>query len=1647
MSGNRLDVAVVGMACRLPGDIAGTADFWEFSRSRSCTVGDVPEGRWDDYSEVSPESASALRGTSRRGSFLDDPFAFDARFFGISPGEAAQMDPQHRLLLEVAWEAVEDAGLSAAGLAGGRSGVFVGIGPSDYGRRLLEDLPRVQAWSGIGAGQCAAANRISYALDLRGPSLSVDTACSASLVAAHLACRSLAAGESDLAIVGGVALSLAPGPVRSLQLAGALAPDGRSRPFAADAAGYGRGEGCGVVVLQRLADAQRAGNPVLAVILGGAVCQDGRTQGIMEPSETAQAAMIRAACACAEVDPGEVDYVEAHGTGTRRGDRAELAALADVYGAARSRVTPCAIGSVKGGIGHLEAAAGVVGLIHAVLMLRHELIPGLAGSVLPSSEVDWPASGLALATEPRSWPRQAGRPRRAAVSSFGYGGTIAHLVVAEAPEVEPSARAPQRDRPRIVVCSAASPEALSMYTSRLADRIRDADSLSVEDVAHTLANRRTHMRHRMAAVAVDRDGLLAALDGHRPGAVVSGRVPHGTPREPVWVFSGHGSQWAGMGRSLVDTEPAFAAALAALEPVFDDELGVSPGKLLESGDFPGVDRIQPLIFAMQIGLAAVCRAYGLRPGAVLGHSVGEIAAAVTAGVLTPDDGARLVCRRSVLLRRAAGRGRMALVSLSPERVHEELTGRRDVVVAVHAGPNASVISGDPAPVAELADTWRDRGLTVRDVAADVAFHSPHMDPLTRRLTSAVAGLAHHRAAVPVYSTVAPGTTMFGPDYWAANLRRPVLFREAIAAALADGYRTFAELAPHPVVTHSIHEVLDDAGVAEALATGTLRRGQDERTAIYTAFAQLHCAGVSLDWTALAPGSLARLPGTVWQHNSYRLPGPVGTPAPALHDPAGHTLLGRRITGPTRSGLTCWRTWLAPDNKPYPGTNTVDGSETVPSAVLLATLAAAAPGSALSDVVLGVPLTGEPREVWVTRQDGRLEITSGVPGDPDSHLSGAIGGPPPPHALTAPSVPGPSEGGDPDATGTAFAWHSRSVTSGQPCAVVSMPEGSAGSWAPVLDAALWLGCPGGTPGRIGRLALYGRPGRTVIIQSRPGPGDRIEVFDPHHGLIAALDDVQFEPPAPARPQDLVFGQVWRTGSAEPDAAAPRRLVLIGTPEQAAVFQRAATGACLVVADPGRLDERHLGDHTDAVLVLAPPQADAPPAELAARSALRLIQAAQRLAAAPAGPRLWATTQRAAAGHAALFGLGRIIESEYPHLWGGVLDLDMPEPDDRVAAAALAVLGQARGESVIRVDESGWSVPRLVAGPGERSRMRCRPDASYLITGGLGALGTATARWLVRCGARRLVLLSRTPLPSRDRWEHGDPRVTVVRSLESVGATVRVVAADAADPVALRRALSPDVLDLPPVAGVVHAAGVLADRTVAETDEASLRAVFRPKVGGACALHELFPPGTLDFFVLFSSCGHLLGLPGQAAYAAANSFLDGLAHQRRAAGCAGSVSLAWTSWRGLGMGANAVVDAELRAAGIGKLTQAAAFAAWEYATAGPYAVVLPLLPGTARPRTSVMAELAASPADARARPEIAAQDTAEVIREVVTADLGIARADLDDHAPLLGLGIDSVLSVVLRGRLEQALHTRLPVTILLTSPTLADVIEQVRRGDPR
>ncbi|CKQ66242.1 phenolpthiocerol synthesis type-I polyketide synthase PPSA [Mycobacterium tuberculosis] len=849
---NSLDepIAVVGMGCRFPGGISCPEALWDFLCERRSSISQVPPQRWQPFEGGPPEVAAALARTTRWGSFLPDIDAFDAEFFEISPSEADKMDPQQRLLLEVAWEALEHAGIPPGTLRRSATGVFAGACLSEYGAMASADLSQVDGWSNSGGAMSIIANRLSYFLDLRGPSVAVDTACSSSLVAIHLACQSLRTQDCHLAIAAGVNLLLSPAVFRGFDQVGALSPTGQCRAFDATADGFVRGEGAGVVVLKRLTDAQRDGDRVLAVICGSAVNQDGRSNGLMAPNPAAQMAVLRAAYTNAGMQPSEVDYVEAHGTGTLLGDPIEARALGTVLGRGRPEDSPLLIGSVKTNLGHTEAAAGIAGFIKTVLAVQHGQIPPNQHFETANPHIPFTDLRMKVVDTQTEWPA-TGHPRRAGVSSFGFGGTNAHVVIEQGQEVRPAPGQGLSPAVSTLVVAGKTMQRVSATAGMLADWMEGPGAdVALADVAHTLNHHRSRQPKFGTVVARDRTQAIAGLRAlaagqHAPGVVnpAEGSPGPGT----VFVYSGRGSQWAGMGRQLLADEPAFAAAVAELEPVFVEQAGFSLHDVLANGEeLVGIEQIQLGLIGMQLALTELWCSYGVRPDLVIGHSMGEGAAAVVAGALTPAEGLRVTATRSRLMAPLSGQGGMALLELDAPTTEALIADFPQVTLGIYNSPRQTVIAGPTEQIDELITRVRARDRFASRVNIEVAPHNPAMDALQPAMRSELADLTPRTPTIGIISTTYADLhtqPVFDAEHWATNMRNPVHFQQAIASAGsgADGaYHTFIEISAHPLLTQAIIDTLHSAQPgARYTSLGTLQRDTDDVVTFRTNLNKAH----------------------------------------------------------------------------------------------------------------------------------------------------------------------------------------------------------------------------------------------------------------------------------------------------------------------------------------------------------------------------------------------------------------------------------------------------------------------------------------------------------------------------------------------------------------------------------------------------------------------------------------------------------------------------------------------------------------------------------------------------------------------------------------------------------------------------------------
>lgn len=1735
------------MACRVAGGNNSPEELWQSILNRKDASGEIPSMRWEPYLRRDVRNAKEISKTTSRGYFLDRLEDFDAAFFGISPKEAEQMDPQQRLSLEVAWEALENAEIAPQSLSGSDTAVFMGVNSDDYSKLLLEDLPGVEAWMGIGTAYCGVPNRISYHLNLMGPSTAVDAACASSLVAIHHGRQAILQGESKVAIVGGVNALCGPGLTRVLDKAGAISLDGSCLSFDDDAHGYSRGEGAAVIILKRLPDAIADNDNIIAILKGSAVAQDGRTNGIMAPNAKAQELVARQALRASGVDPLTVSYVEAHATSTPLGDPTEVSAIANIYGVGRPQNEPVFIGSVKPNIGHLEAGAGAAGFIKATLALSKGVLPPQTNLNKLNSKINWKESGVKVVQEAAEWPT-SDRPRRAAICSYGYGGTVSHAVIegysrdsgyaSETDEIDVKSSSSE-----ILVLSAPQEKRLAAQAATHASWASSAGkNHNLRAIVATLATRRGHHDYRAAFV----------VDGHQDAAISLNTFANGSTtewathdrvldanvsKEVAWVFSGHGAQWNEMGQELLQSS-VFYEAVAALDQIVQAEMGFSALTALGNGEFESSDKIQVLTYVMQIGLTAILRSKGLQPQAIIGHSVGEIAASVAAGALKLEEGALLVCRRAKLYQKVMGLGSMLLVNSPFSEIGQELSGRMDIVAAIDSSPSSCVVSGTADAVEKFKQILSARGVMTFQVKTDIAFHSPMLEQLIAPLYHDIKNSISPRSpGIMLYSTSDPNPRTNGLrdiKYWADNMVNPVLLSSAIEAAANDGLRLFLEVSTHPIISHSIRETLISKGIEDCSVISTMFRNKQAEKSILLSIAQLYCKGAEVNWRKhMSRKWVTDMPTTTWAHMPvWRKVETGALSTGTVHDVEKHTLLGlcSTIAG---TDTILYTTKLDNNTKPFPGNHPLHGTEIVPAAALVNTFIRATRARVLSNVVLRLPVAiNAPRDVQVVVQHDQIKIASRLI-QRESKTSGETSWVT--HTTGKWTAEEPSVAADDlafdvpaikarigvklannfsmdylDKVGVSameFPWavteHYGNLK--EMIAKVDVaPELSEGSvlpwdvhsWPPILDAATSVGSTlffDGPrlrmPAQIDRVEIHddSPPPKTgylyVTEATSTGLAVDVCVLNDDGALVAKIVTMRFSeiegtPCANGSTKSLVHQMAWPPASFTEKPLPMDEVIIISddaqTIECRAVNLSSNVRSVVKLTHASDLESHNataISKSKGTMVVYAPGSVqsldDVPKAaELFISELLSIVKfvvkSSPHIKVFVLTDKVFAGETFTALAQAPLHGLCRIIASEQPDLWGALIDTEK-------TSFPMQAIKYVQGQDVIRINDGVPRIARLrpmlrgqMYGATSRKTLLPRPEGTYLITGGMGALGLEVAEFLVEKGARRLVLLSRRDLPPRKNWDSISDSLTKVlekiRHLENLGATIHVVSVDiGADDGAEKLSSALETLSLPPVLGVVHAAGVLEDHLVLETTADSFTRVSSPKVSGALALHRVFPPRSLEFFVLFSSCGQLFGFPGQSSYASGNAFLDTLATHRRNMGD-NAVAFQWTSWRGMGMAASTdFINAELESKGITDITRDEAFRAWEYLAKYDidHGVVLRSLAfdeGESLP-VPILTDIAIRRAGNGPVSSMTTSSDASIptsgperktyldskIRECVASVLQLPSSDdVDSRAALSDLGVDSVMTVSLRKQLQSTLKVKVPPTLTWSHPTVGHLV---------
>ncbi|WP_052395952.1 type I polyketide synthase [Kutzneria sp. 744] len=1602
-------IAIVAMSCRYPGGVSSPEDLWRLVADGVDAITPFPTDRGWDLDALSGGSDTGSSYVSS-GGFVHDAGDFDPGFFGISPREALAMDPQQRLMLQVSWEAFERAGINPHAVRGEPVGVFAGSGVQDYEYVLAQQPEIAEAFLTTANAAAVISGRISYTLGLEGPAVTIDTACSSSLVALHLAAQALRKRECTMALAGGVMVMATPGPFIAFSKQKGLAFDGRCRAFSDEAAGTGWAEGAGMLLLERLSDAQRNGHPVLAVVRGSAINQDGASNGLTAPNGRAQQRVIREALANAQITASQIDLIEGHGTGTTLGDPIEAQALLATYGQGRPEDRPLWLGSIKSNIGHAQAAAGVSGIIKMVMAIRHGVLPKTLHAENPSTHVDWTAGNVKLLTESRPWPT-SDQPRRAGISSFGVSGTNAHIIIEEPPAVdaaedtEPVTPWPA-SVPLPLLVSGRSAESLAAQASRVS--AVEGDLL---DLAYSLATSRAALEHRAAVVAGNREEALEGL-AELTLRGVAADVP------TAFLFTGQGSQRVGMGRELHKAFPVFAQAWDA---AIDSELnavvwGDDQDLLNQTGN------AQPALFAFEVALYRLFESWGIKPDFVAGHSVGEIAAAHAAGVLSLEDARKLVSARGRLMQALPVGG--AMVAL--QATEDEITLVDGVGIAAVNGPQSVVISGDEAACLAIRAEFEALGRKTTRLKVSHAFHSALMDPMLDEFRAVVAGLEFAEPKIPAVTTSAGGGQWTEPEYWVKHVREAVRFADAVKNLAAQGVGRFLEIGPEGVLTGMAQASVDNATLIPAL-----RKGRDEASAIIAAIGALYVSGLSADWEAFFGGHGARridLPTYAFQNERFWLRGDgvVGSDPTAMGlGAADHPLLGATVTLADSDGVVLTgrlpagnQAWLADhvigSAILFPGTGFVEltlragdqvGCDAVEELTIEAPLILPERGGVAVQVVVGGP------------EDGRRQVSVYSRGDDDlawtRHASGVLGTASasfdltewPPRGAEAIDVTGTyaglAEAGmnyGPTFQGLKAAWR----VGDEVYAEVQLPEGADaerfGLHPALLDAALHVvpmtgvvGDQAALPFSWSDVTLLAAGASALRVRVKPvGEGTiSLQAADAGGAAVVSVGSLMLRPVAvdqlsASKSAESLFGVTW-----SPIPTTPADI------SDVEVFEPATNSA--------------LG---------------------AAAETLAMLQTSE-------APVLAVVTRGDLAG-AAVRGLVRSAQSENPDRYV-LIDL---EPGVDVGSVLPDVIGS--GEPQVIVRDGVIQAARLT---------RVTPDepatpfgeGTVLLTGGTGGLGVLFARHLVNeHGVSKLLITSR----------RGPDAPGAAELKAELGDAVTFAACDVAD----RDALAALLADIPDLNAVVHVAGVLDDGVISTLTPERLATVFRPKVDAAWNLHELTRDRDLSAFVLFSSAAGVIGAPGQGNYAAANAYLDALAEQRRAEGLPG-LSLAWGLWADSSDMTDTIDDANrsrISAGGLVALGKDEGLELFDAALAVDRGAVVPvhldlsalkargeelpplfrtLVPLARRRSAGAKAESGALRRLLAALPAEEWESTVlNLVLTKVAAVLGFSSAKaVEPERAFRDLGFDSLAAVDLRNTLNTETGLRLPATLVFDYPT--------------
>ena len=1542
-------IAIIGMSCRFPGGANSPESFWEILNQGTDAISEVPQNRWniDEYYDPKPDTPGKI--ISRYGGFLSQQVdSFDAPFFGISPREAKSLDPQQRLLLEVSWEAIEKANLLPEKLFKTQTGVFIGICTSDYLQQLVSyETP--EAYWGTGNALSAAAGRLSYLLGLTGPSLSVDTACSSSLVSVHLACQSLRNRESELALAGGVNLLLSPNNNIMFSSAKMLSPDGQCKTFDAEANGYVRSEGCGMMLLKRLSDAVADGDRILAVIRSSAMNQDGASGGLTVPNGPSQQAVIRQAMKNGGVDPASVSYIEAHGTGTSLGDPIEVGAIGTVFGKTHSQEQPLRIGSVKTNIGHSEGAAGIASLIKVVLQLQHQKIAPSLHFNQPNPYIDWEKLPVQVATKLTPWSTN-GQSRIAGVSSFGFSGTNAHIVLEEArnevrsQKSEVRSQKPERSL-HLLTLSAKTEKALEELVSSYQSYLETNRELALADVCYTASTSRAHFNHRLGAIASDTKELIEKLLGWNNKeelvGVFSGQHYGSEGVNIAFLFTGQGSQYVNMGRELYEQAPTFRQALEECDQILQQYLEVSILEIIYPKDaqksssdlLDQTGYTQPAIFALEYALFKLWESWGIKPNAVMGHSVGEYVAACISGVFSLEDGLKLIAMRGKLMQKLPSGGEMVSVMASESQVKAALgESSSQVSIAALNGPESIVISGESAAIGSICSQLESGGVKTKKLQVSHAFHSPLMEPMLTEFEAVAKQVSYNQPRITLISNVSGqkvGGEITNAQYWVDHVRQPVRFTQSMKTLEEEGYETFLEIGPKPILLGMGRQCVK-ADVGEWLPS--LRPGVNEWEQILSSLGKLYVKGAKIDWSGF---------DSDYSREKVALP-----------------------TYPFQRE----RHWVEiKENKQKEHQN----SEKISGTPIVKLLTEGKTETLIQQLETAAKLS--PEKVKLLPEI--LEVLA------KQHQE----------QLTAVSIKN---------------WFYE---------IQWKPLGTSNSNTKI-QSSHWL-----------------------ILADTKGVGEKLGQKLQKEGHAYSL--------------------VYRGQSYEKQTAGTYQL----NPQIAEEWEKL-------------YQEIEKSSETPITKLIHLWSLDAPESKELTVETLKesqlwgcgsVVHLLQTLVKNSSTAQLWLVTRGSQSvlsktekitglATSPLWGLGRVMSLEHPQLWGGLVDLDPQAPTvDEVEMLSQLLVNEQEEDNLALRGEKTY-VARLVKqeSPEFAQPVSLSSEGSYLITGGLGALGLHSAEWLVSKGAKNIVLTGRRP-PKEEVSES-------IKKLEERGCQVTVLLGDVTMEEDIGKILEQIQTSLPTLKGIIHAAGVSGGwQPLQELEVSELEAVLRPKVVGGWLLHKLTQKLELEFFVNFSSIAAVWGSKGQAHYAAANRFLDGLTYYRQSMGLA-SYSINWGPWSGGGMAAGEGINL-LNKMGVKPLESEKAISALEkvlvskkpqtvvadinwrlfkelYELGGKRSFLEEISVGEGAEEEETQKQKVKAEFLAKLEEESSLEKRQEILTEHIRGQvaqvLGLSSSQLPEvNVGFMSMGMDSLMVVELKNRLQNQLGIKLPETIAIEYPTTA------------